>query len=170
MPPSLLHQTQKTLELLFPPRDWSWLQREIDPRNSWLHGNKPGLDSRLSSVVSSVEGVRNQDMGAQSITNSKQLFEKYPYWASRLYAILEEVDNPTPLSWFGKWAERRRAARHTFRLTYLGIVIAVLFGMAATGLAAVSVWISYCGWQGDISWACQIKSSSNRTASTALSN
>lgn len=106
-------------------------------------------------------------MGPQWITNSRQLFEKYPYWAPRLYAILEEVDNPTPLSWFGKWAERRRAARHTFRLTYLGIVIAVLFGMAATGLAAVSVWISYCDWQGDISWACRMRSAGNETTSGA---
>lgn len=95
------------------------------------------------------------NMGLDSITNLKQLVEKYPYWATRLYAILVEVDNPTAISWFGRWSERRKAARHTFSLTYLGIVIAILFGMAATGLAAVSVWISYCDWQGDISRVCR---------------
>jgi hypothetical protein len=105
-------------------------------------------------------------MSSQSITNSRQLFDEYSYWAPRLCLILKEVDNPTPLSWFGKWADRRKGARHTFSLTYLGIVIAVLFGMAATCLAAVSVWISYCDWQGDISWACQTKSLNNETAST----
>jgi hypothetical protein len=111
--------------------------------------------------------LSDRNTGLQSITDSKQLFDKYPYWASRLHAILEEVDNPTPISWFGRWAERRKSARHTFKLTYLGIIIAVLFGMAATGLAAVSVWISYCSWQGDIGGACKLRSPKNETASAA---
>lgn len=90
-----------------------------------------------------------QTIYTRPLTTRRELFERYPHWAVRLHILYTEAEDPTPVSWFGRWAERRRAARHTFWLTFLAFVAAALFGILASILAVIQVWISYCQWKGD---------------------
>ncbi|KAL3418121.1 hypothetical protein PVAG01_09836 [Phlyctema vagabunda] len=147
--PEFLHETLRTIALLFPTQDRQWLERKINPRSRWFRiGRRESrqLDKRLSAPFKSHHGETLHD---RPLTTRRELFARYPHWAVRLHTIYAEAEDPTPVSWFGKWAERRKAARHTFWLTFVGFMVAILFGILASILAAVQIWLSYCQWQGE---------------------
>jgi hypothetical protein len=104
------------------------------------------LDKRLAAPFKSHHGETLHD---RPLTTRRELFARYPHWALRLHILYAEAEDPTPVSWFGKWAERRKAARHTFWLTFIGFMVAILFGIVASIFAALQIWLSYCQWQGE---------------------
>jgi hypothetical protein len=56
----------------------------------------------------------------------------------------------------GRIAEKVRAT--CTGLGVLALMLAFLFGIFATVLGALQVWISYCSWKGpSAGWACQTK-------------
>ncbi|KAI3321760.1 hypothetical protein HD806DRAFT_501872 [Xylariaceae sp. AK1471] len=144
-----LLETMMTLQLLFPAHDRKTLKGKPIRKPRWLPSwlqfllNREKLDSRLSSAFVA-EGHYQRPL-----TNRRELYERYPHWALRLHMLLEEVEDPTPLSWAGRWSERRKAARHSFWVTFIAFLIAIVFGITATALGGVQVWISYCQWQGE---------------------
>ncbi|KAI0554385.1 hypothetical protein F4679DRAFT_525901 [Xylaria curta] len=144
-----LFGTLMTLQLLFPARDRKKLKGKPIRKATWVPGlfhfmlNRQKLDSHLSSTF--VPEGKYQ----RPLTNRRELYERYPHWGLRLHMLLEEVEDPTPLSWMGRWSERRKAARYSFWVTFAAFVIAMVFGLVATILGAVQVWISYCQWQGE---------------------
>lgn len=148
-----------TIRLLFPPRDRHWLESIIRPKFSWIrHRSKTkALDPRLSSAF---RITRDQGKYLQPLTNRRDLYQRYPHWAVRLDILFDEAENPTPVTWIERWSERRKAARHTFWLTFLAFTAAILFGLAATVLAAVQLWIAYCDWQdGSAGYICKANGS-----------
>lgn len=72
----------------------------------------------------------------------RSLYEKYPFWANRLYDLWREADDPTPISRIEKWSEARRNPRFTYWCAVVSIVIAASFGLLALGLGAVQVWVA----------------------------
>ena len=79
----------------------------------------------------------------------RSLYEKYPYWGDRLYDLWKEADDPTPVTGIERWSEARRNPRFTYWCTVVSVSIAITFGIAATTLGAIEVWISYCAWVDD---------------------
>ncbi|KAK6080372.1 hypothetical protein SCUP234_05313 [Seiridium cupressi] len=77
------------------------------------------------------------------------LYEKYPYWADRLYDLWREADDPTPITRIERWTEARKNPRFTYWCAVVSIMLAIMFGLLATGLAAIQVWISWCDWLDD---------------------
>jgi len=52
------------------------------------------------------------------------------------------------MSWYEKWSDRRKSPRFMYWAGVLALVLAFLFGIFATVLGVLRVWISYCGWKG----------------------
>lgn len=72
----------------------------------------------------------------------RDLFASFPHWAVKLHFLYAEADDPTPITWAGRWAERRRSSMHAVWLTCVALVAAIAFGALASVLAAVQLWIS----------------------------
>jgi hypothetical protein len=74
------------------------------------------------------------------------LYEKYRYRAHRLYELWRAAGDPTPVTRIERWTEARRNPRFIYWCAVVSIIAAMAFGMLATAIAAVQVWISSCGW------------------------
>ncbi len=141
LPPQLLRETLWTFHLLFPePGDAASqiiLKREV---------SKNSLDRAFSRPFASQYGGHEHPQDALDPEDVRSLYQKYPYWADRLYALWKEADDPTPVTTIERWSESRRNPRFTYWCTVVSLTIAIMFGISATVLAALQVWISYCTW------------------------
>ncbi|KAF2422971.1 hypothetical protein EJ08DRAFT_725129 [Tothia fuscella] len=139
--PALLRETIMTIQILFPLSDKQWIEKRLD---------KKSVDKRLAGPFN----LRfDPNFDNRPLTNTRELYLRFPHWAVRLHMIYEEAEDPTPMNWMGRWAERRKASRHVFWLTFVAFLVAITFGITATVLGCLQVWISW-------------KSMSNSTAST----
>lgn len=50
-----------------------------------------------------------------------------------------------------KWAERKSGARYVMLATLIGVVIAVILGMASLALGGYQAWVGYQQWQHPVS-------------------
>ena len=97
---------------------------------------------------------------ASLLEDMQDLFERFPYWGERLYKVLKEVEDPTPMTWYEKWSDRRKSPRYTYWAGVIALGFALFFGITATILGALQVWISYCSWQGEaVGHSCKFLSS-----------
>ncbi|KAH9885366.1 hypothetical protein F4778DRAFT_511001 [Xylariomycetidae sp. FL2044] len=148
LPPGLLKETLMTLDIVFPVvgdnASRSILEREVQKHN---------LDNYFLDRF--YLDARDHERPADALEPSdvRSLYDKYPYWADRLYELWREADDPTPVTGIERWTEARRNPRFTYWCAVISILIAILFGMVATGLAAAQVWISWCDWLDDPSLA-----------------
>jgi hypothetical protein len=130
--------------LLFPePGDelsQTILQREV---------SKYSLDEYFLRPFHSHYGDHEHPQDALDPDDVRSLYRKYPYWADRLYTLWKEADDPTPITLIERWSESRKNPRFTYWCTVVSITVAILFGMVATVLSALQVWITYCGWIDD---------------------
>jgi hypothetical protein len=76
------------------------------------------------------------------------LSERFPHWGKRLYFLWLEADNPAPVTMAGRWSDSRKSPRFTYWAGVIALSIAIVFGVFATILSALQVWISYCAWRG----------------------
>lgn len=138
-----------TIALLFPPRDRLWLKSLISPHRRWSKWWEltPQHDRMLLEFDIQIRGTPEFETYRRPINSSADLFDVYPHWAVRLQEIYEEAQDPTPSSAVGKWAERRKGPRHTYWVTVVGFLLAILFGLAATILGVMQLWVSYCQWK-----------------------
>ena len=65
--------------------------------------------------------------------------------------LYEELENPKPRGWIEKWLERKSGARYVMMATLLGVVIAILLGVAALALGGYQAWLGYQQWQHPVS-------------------
>lgn len=137
-----------TYPLLFPPKDRQWLKSQIKPHRNWTGWGWPtmttALDPRLAAPF---DNTLNTDRYHRPLENSHELYERYPYWAPRLHALYDEAHEPSPSTALGRWAERRRAARHTYWVTAAAFTLAIVFGLTSTVVGVLQLWVSYCQWQ-----------------------
>jgi hypothetical protein len=142
LPPSLLRETVMTFHLLFPVTDHvsrSLLQKEVNQRNLDRHFLEPFLRY--------YDHERPGD--ALEPTDLRSLYEKYGFWADRLYALWREADDPTPLTTLGMWTDSRRNPRFQYWCLVISISVAIVFGAIAVGLGVVQIWMSYSAWVDD---------------------
>ncbi|KAI0199323.1 hypothetical protein F4808DRAFT_432787 [Astrocystis sublimbata] len=148
LPPGLLKETLATLDILFPVigdrASRSVLEKEVQQNQ---------LDKYFLSRFSLGPVEHERPADALDPSDVRSLYEKYPYWADRLFDLWREADDPTPTTRIERWVEARRNPRFTYWCTVVSIMIAISFGIVATALAAVQVWISWCSWIDDPSVA-----------------
>ncbi|KAI0396556.1 hypothetical protein F5Y17DRAFT_89729 [Xylariaceae sp. FL0594] len=71
----------------------------------------------------------------------------YVYLADRLEELYQELQNPRPRSWLDGHLQRRSGARYMMLATLVGVLFAVLLGIAALVLSAIQTWIAYEAWK-----------------------
>jgi hypothetical protein len=132
----------RTLRLLFPDDDLksrTLLKQEITNKS---------LDPRLSTSFQLYNGLDEYPGDANTPADLQALFAHYPYWGERLYKLLKEVEDPTPMTWYERWSDRRKAPRYTYWAGVMALALALFFGIASTVLGALQVWIGYCNMNG----------------------
>ena len=82
-----------------------------------------------------------------SIRNADETDVEYHYLGTRLLEFYEEIENPTPRGWVEKWLERKSGARYVMLATLVGVVIAVVLGMASLAVGSYQAWVGYQQWQ-----------------------
>ncbi|KAF7537759.1 hypothetical protein G7054_g3495 [Neopestalotiopsis clavispora] len=144
LPPALLKETLLTLNLIFPVVG-DRTSRMILEREVRDHGLDPYLLDHFYL------DARDHESPGDAIEprDIKSLYEKYPYWADRIYDIWREADDPTPITRIERWTEARRNPRFTYWCTVVSIMLAITFGMLSIGLAAAQLWIAWCDWVDD---------------------
>lgn len=146
LPPSLMKETLMTLHVLFP---------SADKRSRLLLGkevNHHSLDPSLLKSPPPDNSYHETQLDALLPRSVPALYQRFPYWGERLYDLWMETEDPTPITTVGKWSDSKKSGRYIYWAGFLALVIAVLFGIAATVLAALQVWISWCSWVDDQSW------------------
>jgi hypothetical protein len=140
LPPDLLIDTLSTYNLLFPSTDEAsqvMLRDAVKQDHAFAEG--------FSVFSRGHEGPRD----ARNPENMADLYQRFPHWAERLDVLWREIENPTPVTRIERWSERRKSARWATWWVVLGLLCALLFGLMATVLGALQVWISYCSWLDD---------------------
>lgn len=137
-----------TYPLLFPPRDRQWLKSQIRPHRNWTGWGWPTLTTALDPrLAAPFDNTLATDRYHRPLENSHELYDRYPHWAPRLHALYDEAQEPGPSTALGRWAERRRAARHTYWVTAAAFTLAIVFGVTSTVVGVLQLWVSYCQWQ-----------------------
>ncbi len=144
-----------TYRLLFPPRDREWLKGMIQTSQSFTPSLSPDRQRREYSrpcdkrlpYPAIMELPSMQQHFRRPIKSSSELFRRYPHWATRLHILFEEAEDPTPVSALDRWAERRKAPRHSFWVAAAAFAVGIFFGLVTTALGVIQIWISYCAWR-----------------------
>ncbi|KAK4209189.1 hypothetical protein QBC37DRAFT_295039 [Rhypophila decipiens] len=135
LPAALLIETLATYGLLFSNEASRTTLREAIKQ-----------DSAFGSAYSTFSLPHNEPRDARSPDTIELLYKKFPHWGGRLEDLWKEIDNPTPATRIEKFSEKRKSPRWTTWWGLLGLLFAILFGIAATVLGAVQVWIPWCSW------------------------
>ncbi|KAK8877470.1 Lactose regulatory protein LAC9 [Apiospora arundinis] len=153
LPPGLMKETLATLNVLFPSADKRsrlLLEKEVNLNN---------LDVSLLEPLPPDHSYHETQRDALLPSSVSALYQKFPYWGERLYDLWIEAEDPTPITTVGKWSDSKKSGRYVYWAGFMALVIAIIFGIAATALAAVQVWISWCAWVADPSRpSCSTKS------------
>ncbi|KAK0741094.1 hypothetical protein B0T18DRAFT_432278 [Schizothecium vesticola] len=158
--PDFILETLMTYKLLFPLHDWQRVEKMIEKGLSQARHKSANriteypIDRRLTWPAT-IQLPPSQQKYERQIYNSAELAKRYPYWGARLQIIYEESENPTPVTALDRWIERRKSPKYSFWLTFLAVVVAILFGCISIALAGVQIWIAHCDWRkgGSGCWA-----------------
>jgi biotin transporter BioY len=71
----------------------------------------------------------------------------YVYLADRLAELHDELKNPRPRGWLERQMERKSGARYMMMATLIGVIFAVILGMASLAVSSYQTWIAYQAWQ-----------------------
>lgn len=82
-----------------------------------------------------------------SIRNQNEKDISYHYFGARLADLYEELENPKPRGLVERWLERKSGARYVMMATLIGVVIAVVLGMAGLAVGGYQAWVGYQAWQ-----------------------
>lgn len=141
--PQCLSETLRTIRLLFPENDaesFKYIEQEVA---------KNGLDPYLLKPLEIFCGLQERPQSLPPPEDIHDLFEQFPHWGERLYKVIREVENPTPMLWYERWSDRRSSPRSMYWAAVIALGFAVFFGLAATVLGVLQVVITYCTWLGD---------------------
>jgi hypothetical protein len=147
LPPHLLRETFLTLHLLFPastaptPTAAFSSSRSILAREIAQNGLDPYFTYLFTDCHLLYRDYHTHPAEASSPTSLHGLYARFPYWGDRLEALWREADDPSPVTGLGHWAESRRNPRFGFWCAFVGICVALAFGIVGTVLAALQVWL-----------------------------
>lgn len=104
----------------------------------------------LQSLTSKKSGFFDPDclrFDFSSIRRVDENFVSYYYFGGRLLDLYSELENPRPRGGLARWLERRSQARYVMLATLVGVLIAVLLGLAALAVTIFQTWITYQSWK-----------------------
>ncbi|CZR35672.1 uncharacterized protein FPRO_00205 [Fusarium proliferatum ET1] len=71
----------------------------------------------------------------------------YVYLAERLADLYNELQTPRPRGWLQQSMQRKSGARHVMMATLIGVIFAVLLGIASLAVSSYQAWIAYQAWK-----------------------
>ncbi|KAF5533262.1 hypothetical protein FNAPI_12725 [Fusarium napiforme] len=71
----------------------------------------------------------------------------YVYLADRLADLYNELQTPRPRGWLQQSMQRKSGARHAMMATLIGVIFAVLLGIASLAVSSYQAWIAYQAWK-----------------------
>ncbi|CVL02690.1 uncharacterized protein FMAN_00192 [Fusarium mangiferae] len=71
----------------------------------------------------------------------------YVYLADRLADLYNELQTPRPRGWLQQSMQRKSGARHVMMATLIGVIFAVLLGIASLAVSSYQTWIAYQAWK-----------------------
>ncbi|KAF5572456.1 hypothetical protein FPANT_13064 [Fusarium pseudoanthophilum] len=71
----------------------------------------------------------------------------YVYLADRLADLYNELQTPRPRGWLQQSMQRKSGARHVMMATLIGVIFAVLLGIASLAVSSYQAWIAYQAWK-----------------------
>ncbi|KAI1775446.1 hypothetical protein F4818DRAFT_50245 [Hypoxylon cercidicola] len=82
-----------------------------------------------------------------SIRRAEEENIRFVYLADRLSELYNESQNPQPRGWLQKRMERWSGSRYMMLATLVGVIFAVLLGIASLIVSSFQTWIAYQAWQ-----------------------
>ncbi|KAI1212534.1 uncharacterized protein F4807DRAFT_340318 [Annulohypoxylon truncatum] len=120
----------------------------LDTLQKVLFPIDPESQSLLRSLVAKSEfdpDILRLESSSYSGPGEQQV--GYEYWGSRLIDLYDELENPTPRSYFEKWLERRSGSRHMMMATLAGVIIAIILGIISLAVSIFQAWVGWQQWQ-----------------------
>ena len=116
----------------------------------------PLTDRKSKSLLLSLISTSSFDddclrFDSTSIRNNDEKDIAYHYFGERLAELYDELENPTPRGSLEKWLERKSGARYIMLATLIGVIFAVILGMAGLAIGGYQAWIGYQQWQHPVS-------------------
>lgn len=116
----------------------------------------PLTDRKSKSLLLSLTSTSSFDpdclrFDSASIRNNDEKDIAYHYFGERLAELYDELENPTPHGSLEKWLERRSGARYIMLATLIGVIFAVILGMAGLAVGGYQAWVGYQQWQHPVS-------------------
>ena len=93
----------------------------------------------LTQIYSISSSCRSATLGEENVA--------YFFLADRLSDLYNEMQNPQPRGWLGRFVERRSGARYMMIATLVGVIFAVFLGMLSLAVSSYQTWIAYQAWQ-----------------------
>lgn len=82
-----------------------------------------------------------------SIRDEHEKEVEYLYLGERLNELYAKSNEPRPRGRFESWLERRSRPRYVMLATLIGVMIAVLLGLAGLAVTIFQTWITYQSWK-----------------------
>jgi hypothetical protein len=120
----------------------------LDSLQKILFPSDPDSQSLLRSLVSNSSfdpDCLRFESAANRSDDEKEI--EYHYFGARLADLYEEIENPRPRGLVEKWFERRSGTRYVMMATLVGVITAVILGMAGLAVAIFQAWVSYQQWK-----------------------
>ena len=73
------------------------------------------------------------------------------YLAERITELYEELQSPRPRGRLEQIMERKSGARYVMMATLIGVMFAVLLGIASLGVSSYQTYIAYQAWKHPVS-------------------
>jgi hypothetical protein len=115
----------------------------------------PVTDKKSFAILDSLTTTQDFDpdclrFESASLRTDDEKDISYQYFGPRLAALYEELENPTPRGFEG-WFQRKSGARYVMMATLVGVVIAIILGVASLAVSGYQAWLGYQQWQHPIS-------------------
>ncbi|OJD35266.1 uncharacterized protein BKCO1_1800016 [Diplodia corticola] len=124
LPPELINETLKTIDLLFPssdPKVRLWYEK---------HRREHGLDPSAAKHGS----LRAED----------RIIDNFYYWKDRICILKQEFDEGTPKTFRQWWCDRRSGPQwYTFWIAIVVLVLTVFFGLIQSLEGAMQVYKAF---------------------------
>ncbi|KAI9794815.1 MAG: hypothetical protein M1816_002943 [Peltula sp. TS41687] len=112
----------------------------------------PLADPKSSSLLFSLTSSSTFDpdclrFESTAIRDDDEKDISYYYLGARLADLYDAIEKPKPRGRIEKWLERKSGARYVMLATLMGVIIAILLGMASLGVSGYQTWLTYQQWQ-----------------------
>lgn len=72
---------------------------------------------------------------------------RFYYWGERLLDLYAEYEDPTPRGWIEVWLEQKSGARYVMLATLVGVMFALMLGIAGLAVGSLQAWLAYQAWK-----------------------